>query len=309
MKPHRIQLDLAYFRDRFTGASGQPSVGQSTDSVLIMPSFSTNIGIIRALVEGAFVLGSAEGNNATDCSAAAGFQRCEYDIFSWGVVAYVEANLVNGMIRPFGGLIYGSGDDDPGDDDLGGFFALPQGEITLMTGTSYFDYLDVSPSVGEWGPAAPGRAAGAGGNLFRHTVGSPFSNTLGNATHAGISTAYSNPGTFLISAGARITPLKGHELIPYYLYVALTDVSTLRAALGPVTDHIHTNMYHELGLLYTWTLNPHFDFRLSAQVLIPTSGVEDIARTVDCSPATVGFQSCEGEDVALRGEVRFRGRF
>jgi hypothetical protein len=310
MKPHRIQLDLAYFRDRFTGASGQGlATGQSTDSVLIMPSFSTRMGIITALVEGALVLGTADGNNLTDCSAAAGFQRCEYDIFAWGAIAYVEANLVNGMIRPFAGLIYGSGDDDPNDEDLEGFFTLPQREITLITNSPYFAFLDTSPSVGDWGPAAPARAPGAGGNLFRHTTGSPFADLLGNATHAGISTTYSNPGTLLIPVGVKIAPLQGHEILPYYLYVGMTDASTLRAALGPGTGHIHNNLYHEFGLVYTWTLSPYFDIRLNGHVLLPASGAEDIARTVDCNPAAAGFQPCEGEDPALKGEVRFRARF
>jgi hypothetical protein len=218
------------------------------------------------------------------------------------------------MVRPFVGLIFGSGDDDPGDDDLGGFFTLPaQGEITLLTGTSFFGHLDPSPSIGEWGPASPARAIAGGqpgdlGNTFRHTTGSPFSDRIGNTTHPGIVSTHSNPGTFLIPVGVKVAPLKGHEVIPYYMYVGLTDVSVLRAALGPGTGHIHTNLYHELGVVYSWQLNPHFDFRLSGQILIPSDGVKDIANTVDCSGAA-GFQRCEGEDIALRGEIRFRGQF
>ena len=42
-----------------------------------------------------------------------------YDIFAGGVVAYAEADL--GIVRPFVGLVYGSGDGDPTDNKLHGF--------------------------------------------------------------------------------------------------------------------------------------------------------------------------------------------
>jgi hypothetical protein len=316
MKPHRIGLSMAYFRDRFEGASGQPNPGQKIDSVLLMPHFTTTVGPIRALLEGAFVLGSADGDNLTDCSAGAGVQRCEYDIFAWAVVAYAEARLLNGMIRPFLGLIYGSGDDDPNDDDLGGYFSTPQPDAnTAINSTPYFGPLLYGITLDSHGPAAPARAAFAGGPRFRKTSDSAFADRIGNTAHPGILTAYSNPGTLMIPVGVRIAPLKGHEITPYYLYLAFTDVSTLLQAAAdagtPVAPGrtLDASLYHELGLVYNWVINPHFDILVAGAMIIPSDGVHDIARTQDCSPATVGLQPCEGEDLALKAEVRFRGRF
>ena len=109
---------VPYFRDRYSGNSEQGiNVGQQIDSFLISPSYTGTIGPIRALAQFSAVVGSADGNNFTDCEIALGFQRCDYDIFAWAVVAHLEANLLGGVIRPFLGLIWGSGDDDPRDDD------------------------------------------------------------------------------------------------------------------------------------------------------------------------------------------------
>ncbi|MBM3222610.1 MAG: hypothetical protein FJZ47_02230, partial [Candidatus Tectomicrobia bacterium] len=55
LKPHRFQLNVAYFRDRFNGAdtqavgfrSGLGWTGQKTDSVWIAPSWSGKIGPVR----------------------------------------------------------------------------------------------------------------------------------------------------------------------------------------------------------------------------------------------------------------------
>src|SRR5438093_4990544 len=74
MKPHRFQLDVAYFRDRFTGADTQATgfradplgfTGQKNASVLVMGSWTGRVGPVRALVQGNLVLGHAKGANAT----------------------------------------------------------------------------------------------------------------------------------------------------------------------------------------------------------------------------------------------------
>src|SRR5262245_62005016 len=68
LKPHRFQLDVTYFRDRFQGADTQSPVqstrsnlgfqGQKTDSVLIMGSWTGKVGPVRALVQGNILTGS-----------------------------------------------------------------------------------------------------------------------------------------------------------------------------------------------------------------------------------------------------------
>ena len=63
------------------------------------------------------------------------------------------------------------------------------------------------------------------------------------------------------------------------------------------------------GGYWQWTLNPHFDIRLSGEIAFPGDGYQDIARLSDCEPGVAGVQSCDGNDPALKGEARFRARF
>jgi hypothetical protein len=42
---------------------------------------------------------------------------------------------------------------------------------------------------------------------------------------------------------------------------------------------------------------------------MPGEGYKDIARLADCNLAVAGLQACEGNDVALTAEARFRARF
>src|SRR2546427_1517085 len=115
LKPHRFQVDVVYFRDRFAGADlayprGNPAngvgfPGQKTDSVLIMGSWSGRLGPVRALVQGNINVGHARGGvtglqSATAPTIPQGFVGGRgYDIFSGAAVAYAEADL--GLARPF----------------------------------------------------------------------------------------------------------------------------------------------------------------------------------------------------------------
>jgi hypothetical protein len=311
LAPYKIALHGAYFRDRFTGAHGQTSVGQKVDSVVFMPSVTGTAGPISFLVEGMVLVGTADGNSLLDCNAAqAGFQRCDYDIFSWGGVAMIQANL--GMVRPYVGIIFGSGDDDPNDDKLEGYAPVAHREITLMAGTKYFEMFDPTASFGarDVPPPARSRNANLGGTEFRHSVGNPFSDRIGNSLHRGINTVYSNPGTFMIPVGITIAPIRGHELDLNYIYTRVVDSRLIELALNPAgTTRVDETMYHEISAIYQWTINPHFDIRLTGGIILPGDGSKDVARTVSCNPAGAPFVACEGEDVALKGEARFRARF
>src|SRR5262249_1605635 len=159
VKPHRFQLDVTYFRDRFNGAdrtgpasalinaSGNGSVnfrGQKDDSVLVSGSWSGRVGPVRAMVQGNVVLGHAKGANAAGIALAnltgvRGADR-DYDIFAGGVVAYAEADF--GIVRPFLGFLWGSADGDPTDHKLHGFSPQPFATTTLVTGTTWFAHLD-----------------------------------------------------------------------------------------------------------------------------------------------------------------------
>src|SRR5882724_8580248 len=168
LKPHRFQLDVTYFRDRFQGADTQSPVlstrtalgfqGQKTDSVLIMGSWSGRVGPVRALVQGNILTGTAHGGTNVAGLPAGAIPNRKYDIFAGGVVAYAEADF--GIVRPFVGFIYGSGDGDPTDNKLHGFMTLPVNEITLITGTPFFEHLDPSTGFALRDYSIPARAQG-----------------------------------------------------------------------------------------------------------------------------------------------------
>jgi hypothetical protein len=319
LKPHRFQLNVAYFRDRFNGADTQSPVlstrttlgfrGQKNDSVLIMGSWSGRVGPIRGLVQGNLVTGTARGGNNVAGLPAGVIPGRNYDIFAGGVVAYAEADL--GIVRPFVGFIFGSGDGDPTDNELHGFMTLPQNEITLITGTPFFAHLDPStafqlrdyhcpaqlqgpvPGTTVRTPGAAANGAGPVGNLSAvgaavlgsggtfecaHTTGNPFNDRIGITSHPGIRTTYSNPGTFDIPAGIRLFPIKGHEIVGWYVYRAVARSALLNAAFIVGTDpgftgRIRKTLYHEVGGFWQWTLNPYFDFRLAGGIGIPTDAV------------------------------------
>src|SRR2546427_158530 len=168
LKPHRFQLDVTYFRDRFQGADTQSPVlstrtalgfqGQKTDSVLIMGSWSGRVGPVRALVQGNILTGTAHGGTNVAGLPAGAIQNRKYDIFAGGVVAYAEADF--GIVRPFVGIVYGSGDGDPTDNKLHGFMTLPVNEITQITGTPFFAQLETSTALSQRDYTCPARSQG-----------------------------------------------------------------------------------------------------------------------------------------------------
>jgi hypothetical protein len=144
-----------------------------------------------------------------------------------------------------------------------------------------------------------------------HTTGNPFNDGLGNVSHLGIRTTYSNPGTLLIPVGVRVFPIKGHEITGWYVYRAMVNTNLLEVAFAPelAGRDLGKTQYHEVGGFWMWTLNPHFDIRLSGNLAIPGNGYKDLARFADCNLRVAGVQSCQGDDIALAGEARFRARF
>jgi hypothetical protein len=298
MKPHAIGLDVEYSRYRFTGASGQSREGQKQDSVIIMPSYTGMFGPVYALIQFAIVAGSAESTNATG--------NIDYDIFSWAAIGYLEVDL--GMVRPFVGILYGSGDDDATDTDLEGFATNPQTDIGLFSGAGggRLAWASTSQALGNRTVVCPARAAACGGNTeFLHTTGNPWNDRPARTVHTGIQSAYSGPGTFKIPVGLHILPVRGHKITLAYIYSGVDDTATMEARAGVSIDEA---MYHEVMGEWNWTLNRHFDIRLAGSISIPADGVKDLAATeTSCGPT--GTTACEGEDPALQASVRFRARF
>ena len=67
--------------------------------------------------------------------------------------------------------------------------------------------------------------------------------------------------------------------------------------------------YNEVWGYWLWTLNPHFDIRLAGSLGFAAEGSKDLARISDCNLNVPGIQRCNGNDVAMKGEARFRARF
>jgi hypothetical protein len=339
---------VVYFRDRFNGADTQvvgfrsPAplgwTGQKIDSVWIDASWSGRFGPIRALLQGNALLGTANGSTVRGAGSAALpasiSQNVDYDIFAGGGLAYLEVDL--GIVRPFIGAIYGTGDGDPTDRRLQGFQAQSVNDSTQVTSTGFFDQLDTSSTFALRDYSCPARSQGLSprpqgvpGNPYAvgssvlgqgggttecsHSTSNVFNSRLGNTSHVGIVTNYSNPGTLVVPVGLKVFPLRGHELAGYGVYRAMVKTDLLEIAFAPElagrTRGIRKVQYYGLGGNWQWTLNPHFDIRLSGEIAFPGDGYKDIARLSDCNPSVVGVQSCAGNDPALKGEARFRARF
>jgi hypothetical protein len=150
----------------------------------------------------------------------------------------------------------------------------------------------------------------AGGAECTHSVTNPFNQALGNTSHLGISTTYSNPGTLVVPVGLKTFPLKGHGITGWYVYRAMLHSGLLETAFAPQLNgrKIDKAIYHEVGGYWQWTLNPYFDIRLAGSAALAGDGWRDVAKLADCNTGT-GVSNCDGKNVALRGEARFRARF
>jgi hypothetical protein len=256
-----------------------------------------------------------------------------YTLLAGSVIAYAEADF--GIVRPFVAFIYGSGDGDPRDGRLYGFQAQPINDSTQFNGTRFFSHLVQSAAAGGTRDySCPARARGLRGSFpadnpyaigaivlgsnpaagfaeCAHSVSNLYNSRLGNLSHVGLVATYSNPGTLVIPVGLRVFPWKEHEFAGWYVYRAMTNSSLLEIAFGPelAGRRLGTSMYHEVGGSWQWTITPHFDIRLSGTMALLSEGFKDLARLADCNPSVAGVQPCSGDDLALRGELRFRVRF
>jgi hypothetical protein len=348
MRPHIFGVDVAWFRDRFQGADTATvgcdranigCFGQESDSVFIDASWTGRFGPIRGLLQGNVILGTARGGTAGLPDGVQPGQ--DYDIFAGSAIGYVEVDL--GAVRPFALAVFGSADGNPRDRQLRGFGDVqPQGDSTQWTSgmLSHFDRSTAAGGRRDYScparlrgvrtdaPAdnpyaiganvtgnAPGSpAARATANECYHRVSNLWNGNLGESSHVGILTTYSNPGTFMTSAGVKTFPLKGHEITGWYTYRAIVDNNLLEVAFAPELQsgrvrQIRKSLYHELGVYWQWTLNAHFDIRAAGNAAIVGAGSKDLAHLADCDPSAGVVRRCEGEAVALRGDVRFRARF
>jgi hypothetical protein len=173
---------VVYFQDRFNGAdrqlltrtggglfanpnssatgAGLGFIGQKTDSVLIMGSWSGSVGPLRGLVQGNLLTGRLRGGTRLEELPPGVVPGRKYDLLAGAVVAYGEVDL--GVVRPFVSVIFGTADGDPRDHKLHGFNPQSFHEITLLTATPWFAHLDTSNAVSARDYTCPGRMQGLG---------------------------------------------------------------------------------------------------------------------------------------------------
>jgi hypothetical protein len=344
MKPHRFQFDVVYMRDRFAGAdlsfprttgSGIGFQGQETDAVMLSASWSGRVGPVRGLLQVNGVVGRAHGGTAGLTGFPTTVSQRAYDIVAGAAVAYGEADL--GIARPFVAFVIGTPDGDPTDRELHGFAPASWQDVTQITGVSFFEHLDTSTNFAGRDFACPARLQGVrsgataasgpqaiGTQVFTtgaptgaecsHSVTNAFNQRIGQRSHPGIFSTYSNPGTLVVAPGVRVFPLKGHEVTGWYVYRAMLHTGILEQAFVVGVDPGFTGKFdkaqvHEVGGFWQWTLNPHFDIRLAGALAFLGEGFKGIAQMADCNLQQAGFQPCEGKSTSLRGEARFRARF
>jgi hypothetical protein len=345
LKPHRFQFDAVYMRDRFGGADlsfprttggGIGFQGQKQDPVMLSASWSGQVGPVRGLFQAMGVVGRAQGGTAGLPGFPAGVpSQRGYDILAGAAVAYAEVDV--GIMKPFVAFVIGTPDSNPTDRHLRGFSPAAWQDVTQITGTSWFEHLDTSTNFAGRDFACPARLQGVrrgnapatnpnaiGAQVFNasapagtecsHSVTNAFNQRIGQRSHAGIFTPYSSPGTLVIAPGVKLYPLKGHEVVGWYVYRGMLNSSLLEQAFVVGVDPGYRGKFdlaqnHEIGGYWEWTLNPYFDIRLAGNAAIAGKGFQQLADMADCNLQQPGFQACTGKTTALKGEVRFRARF
>jgi len=114
----------------------------------------------------------------------------------------------------------------------------------------------------------------------------------------------------VLAGGLKVFPVKGHQLVGWYVFRGMENTTMLETAFAPELGgkRLRKGQNHEFGGFWMWTLNPHFDIRLSGHLAYLGTGFRDLVLLSDCDTGP-GRQSCEGKDVALKAEARFRARF
>jgi hypothetical protein len=128
--------------------------------------------------------------------------------------------------------------------------------------------------------------------------------------NAGVNSAYSNPGVLLLAPGVTLALAKTHTLDVFYIYRRVMEPEIIERELlarEGIAVNVDESMTHELAASYEWKPSPWFDVRLFGAMVVPGAGVQDIASAQICDNTT--GRRCEGEDLALHGEIRLRARF
>ncbi|MBS3731742.1 MAG: hypothetical protein KGY42_02445, partial [Desulfobacterales bacterium] len=247
-------------------------------------------GMVEYFLEGVYKFGEAENT---------GLARDDYDINAYAFSGDVAVDLDNAVgwgLKPHLGFIYTSGDDDPADDELGGYtgvvthqrFTKFGGENTIigdgntMLGTIVYSYLP-----GLYGNGTP-----------VVTGGLPNTNALG--TERG-----DNPGLTMSSVGVDLSPrrfLTFKSNVNSFWWNEDINVRSLvnPAIVTPVdSGYVGTEWDNELTL----ALSRHTFVKGQCAFFFPGEVIEDVtsARSSFAAPG----DGPESDDMAMRLAMEF----
>ena len=301
LKPHRFSLNIYAARDRYCpDCPDEANSRMKTDVVNITPAWEGKFSIFKFVLQGSVAVGEASRGPAPGD---------KLDIFAYAFQAVGELDL--GKIKPFFSILYGSGDDDPNDDELNAYASQVSKEITLG-GSSIMSVLRTNSSMYsgvEQDPMYSGIFGVNSANSRLRSGDNWFNNNWGAHQSYDIRGGYAGPGSFHPAFGVRFFPVKGWEIAAHWAGRFIIETDTIEAQLGGPAD-IDKFLYQEIGALVIWKLSKHFDVLAKGRMMIPGEGAKDLAEQAD--PANCGRtapDTCDGDDIALVGQVKIRARF
>ena len=310
LKPHRFSLNVIYSRDRYCPncERNRDEFRQKTDAIYITPAWEGRFGILKFIAQGSLVFGEVKRGPAPGENL---------DIFAGAAQIAVEAKL--GRITPFFTVLYGSGDDDPFDDELNGYNTLASKEVSGQSGVSILNTLVNSTMFSgiEQGPTYA-HVFGAGSGSRIRSGDNIFNNNMGFHQSYDVRGLYANPGTLVPAIGVKFALAKAWRVDAHWAGKWVMETETIEEQLNREnnrsdgrTADIDKFIYQEFGAMVTWRPSKHFDIRARGIIALPGDGAEDIAAMANpenCGRAAA-TETCDGDDPMLVGQLMFRGRF
>mgnify|MGYP001571605213 CR=1 FL=1 len=327
-----------------SSATFNPDVADNSKADIYFPGIvlGGKLGPLNITIEGAGQFGDIENLNATNF----GFSKMNFRSFAaFGEIA-LDLTAQGIGLTPFVNVDYRSGDDNPFDDELGGYVAIT--DLTSALRKDGYKFQSISslgpPTLGAGGEAAWG--FNTGGRGTGPSIGSIiddislssavfFNNRFGKAD---------NPGMIKISGGmlGKITPQVDMKASVSYLRFDTTESIKAEAAMNRlsrgITDgsvgvggcagvsavggprslrvkcvanalSVSQDMGVEVNFNIGWSPVPAFRIQPFASVFIPLNGAEDINGLFLGTTPVVSGAPASDTRVAYIAGVEFRAQF
>ncbi|MFP4256710.1 MAG: hypothetical protein ACLFQ9_07605 [Desulfobacterales bacterium] len=267
-----------------------------TDSHYLGLVYEAETGIANYFLEGIYQFGQAD-DTGLDENELYAQGRDDYDINAFAFAGDLELDLGDSVgygFKPHLGFIYASGDDDPDDDELGGYtgvvshqrFTKFGGEDTIMAdGNTMLGSVVYSYLPGLYGNGTPVVTGG-----------------LPNATSLGSSRG-DNPGLTMTSAGITLEPrrfLTFKSNVNSFWWNEDTEVQSFVDGTRTDVDsgYVGTEWDNELTL----ALSRHTIVKAQGALFFPGEVMEDVTSARSATPSGPGEES---DDMAYRLGMEF----